>query len=199
MKNIIFLKILIPAFCLIGWANINISAQQTAESPVYPKNSPSCQKRDDQASEGDEFVRKCKAYGNYSLWASGFGEMINYRIRSNSSNSEFVSYLFPLESGDADKYRRADLYWQKLGSKIYWILDEKGKPFAFFVHAAFYKNKGKTKISITPKNKAAEFVLLRGLEGWRDIDTDFDAVGTAYNPDEWAKKIAYEIREKKRN
>jgi hypothetical protein len=169
----------------------------TAESPVYGINSKNCQNKDDEGSEGDDFVRKCKGFGGYSLWASGFGALINYRIESDNPKTEFVTYFFPLEGKDADKYIRADLFVQKLGDKVFWILDEKGKPYAAFVHAVFYKNTGSVKNSVTPKNKAAEFVLLRGLNGWKEIDTDIDAVNTAYNPDEWAKKTAYEIYEKK--
>lgn len=170
---------------------------ETAYSPVYKINSKNCKNLDGEGGEGEDFTRKCKAYGNYSLYAYGFTGNINYRVESENPKDEFYVVLFPLETGDAAKYVRADLYSIKLADKIEWRLDEKGKPYAIFVRAAFYKNKG-AKTFTNPKNKVAEFVLLRGLAGYKQMDYDIATVGTAYNPDEQARMAAYKYFEKHR-
>lgn len=170
---------------------------ETAYSPVYKINSKNCKNLDGEGSEGEDITRKCKAYGNYSLYAYGFTGNINYRVESENPKDEFYVVLFPLETGDAAKYVRADLYSIKLADKIEWRLDEKGKPYAIFVRVAFYKNTGANPFS-NPKNKVAEFVLLRGLAGYKDMDYDIATVGTAYNPDQQARMAAYKYFEKHR-
>lgn len=165
---------------------------ETAYSPVYAINSKSCKNRDDQASEGDEFVRECKGYGGYALTINGSDYRKNYGI----TKDPFSVMLFPLDDGDASDYVRADKYLQKLGDKVEWRLDEKGKPYAVIVRAYFYKNKGSKTFS-NPKNKVAEFLLVRGLAGYEGLKADIQTKDTAYNPNEWARKVAAEFLEKK--
>lgn len=171
---------------------------ETARSPVYQINSKHCTNHDGDASEGDEFVRHCKAYGNYFLHAAGFDRRVNYGIASTNSKSAFDVMLFPLETEAAAKFVRADLYDQKLGDYLEWRLDDKGKPYAVIVHASFYKNTGSAKTFLNPKNKVAEFVLLRGLAGYEDLKADLPTVNTPFNPDEQARMIAYKFWESKR-
>ena len=172
--------------------------RETASSPVYPINSKQCTNHDRDASEGETFVRHCKAYGNYFLHASGFNRLVNYGIASTNPKDTFDVMLFPLETSDAAKYVRADLYDQKLGDYLEWRLDDKGKPYAVVVHAYFYKNMGSAKTFLNPKNKVAEFVLVRGLAGYEDLKTDLPTVNTPFNPDEQARMIAYKYWESHR-
>lgn len=167
--------------------------KDTAESPVYAFNSKNCER---QAT--DDFVYKCKAYGDYILSGGGYDGINNYTIEPKNADAGFFVDLMPLAEGDAKEYLSSDKFVQKLSDKIIWLLDDKGKPFAIFVHASFYKNIGGAKTFSNPKNKVAEFVFLRGLSKSEEMDHDIDAVGTAYNPDEWARKVAYEVREKSR-
>ena len=165
--------------------------KDTAESPVYDFNSKNCER---QAT--DDFVYKCKAYGDYILSGGGYDGINNYSIEPKNADAGFFVDLLPLAEGDAKEYLRNEKFVQKLGDKIIWLLDDKGKPYALFVHASFYKAAGGAKTFGNPKNKVAEFVFLRGLSASEEMDHDIDAVDTAYNPDEGAKKIAYEVREK---
>lgn len=170
---------------------------ETVYSPVYDIDSKNCKNLDGDGSEGEDITRKCSACGDYSLWAYGSKDLISYRIESEAKNVDFVTYLFPLETGDARDYVRADLYALKLGDKIEWRLDEKGKPYAIIVRASFYKNAG-AKPTENPKNKVAEFLLVRGLAGHEGLKEDVMTKDTAYNPNEWARKIAYEFLEEQR-
>jgi len=165
--------------------------KDTAESPVYAFNSKNCERL-----ATDDFVYQCKAYGEYVLTGGGYDGINNYTIEPKNPDAGVYIDLMPLAEGDAKKYLRNEKFVQKLGDKITWLLDDAGKPFAIFVHATFYKNIGGAKTFANPENKVAEFVFLRGLSASEEMDHDIDAVGTAYNPDEWAKKIAYEAREK---
>lgn len=163
----------------------------TAESPVYNFNSKNCERL-----ATDDFVYKCKAYGDYILTGGGYDGINNYSVEPKNADAGFVIDLIPLLEGDAKQYLRNEKFVQKLGDKITWLLDDKGKPFALFVHASFYKAAGGAKTFSNPKNKVAEFVFLRGLSVSEEMDHDIQAVDTAYNPDEWARKVAYEVLEK---
>lgn len=169
---------------------------EKAVSPIYSVSSPNCQEKDDQGSEGDEFVRKCPGYGNYSLWASGFDDQVNYRIESDDPKDEFFVMLFPLETDQAAAYVRADQFVQKLDGQIEWQLDPKGKPYAVIVRSAFYKNLGDVNRSVRPQNKVAEFLLVRGLSNHRDLQYDIPTTDTPYNPVEQARMLAYKALEK---
>ena len=59
--------------------------------------------------------------------------------------------------------------------------------------AGFQKAKPQTP---NPKNKAAEFVFVRGLAGYEDIKFDVPTASTAHNPDEQARYLAYKAFEK---
>ena len=166
-------------------------SDDTAVSPVYAFNSKNCERL-----ATDDIIYKCKAYGDYILTGGGYSGINNYAIEPKDAEVGFDIDLMPLSTGDAAKYQYNDKFVQKLGDKITWLLDDKGKPYAIFVHASFYKAAGGAKTFDNPKNKIAEFVFLRGLSVSEDLDHDIDAVDTAYNPDEWARKIAYEVREK---
>jgi hypothetical protein len=165
--------------------------KDTAESPVYAFNSKNCERE-----ATDDFIYKCKAYGDYILTGGGYEGINNYSIEPKNQDAGFYVDLMPLSEGDAKEFLRNEKFVQKLGDKITWLLDDKGKPYAIFVHASFYKAAGGAKTFANPKNKVAEFVFLRGLSKSEEMDHDIDAVDTVYNPDEWAKKIAYEVREK---
>lgn len=169
---------------------------RTAVSPVYSIASKNCLKKDAYASEGEDFYRECKGWGNYTLRAAGFGYHVNYGIISKNRSSGFLVMLFPLGEGEAAKYERADLYDQKLGDEIEWQLDEQGNPFAVIVRAAFYVNTGSAKTFSNPKNKIAEFYFVRGLVGYEDLKVDVPTVQTPYNPLEQARAIAAEYLEK---
>ena len=166
--------------------------EDTAESPVYALTSKNCRR----VEATDDFIVKCKAYGDYILTATGYDDINHYSLEPKNAAAGFVIDLMPLAAGDAAKYQYNDKFVQKLGDKITWLLDDKGRPFAIFVHASFYKAGGGGKTFNNPKNKVAEFVFLRGLSASEDLDHDIQAVDTAYNPDEWARKVAYEILEK---
>lgn len=170
---------------------------RTAISPIYGISSKNCQNKDKYASEGEDFYRECKAWGNYLLRASGSGYHVNYGIVSKNRQSDFLVMMFPLSASEAAKYERADLYDQKLGDEIEWQLDERGNPFAVIVRAAFYKNIGSAKTFKNPKNKIAEFYFVRGLTGYEDLREDIPAVQTAYNPLEQSRAIAAEYLEKR--
>lgn len=174
------------------------SDDQTAVSPIYPINSKNCRRRDAMASEGDEFYRECSGYGDYLLRATGSDYRINYGIVSKNPSKAFEVMLFPLEEGAAERYVRADLYDEKLAEKIEWRLDERGAPYAIIVRAAFYKNTGSAKTFANPKNKAAEFVFVRGLAGFEDLKEDLPTTGTAYNPLEQARAIAADFLARRR-
>jgi hypothetical protein len=169
---------------------------RTAVSPIYGVASKNCLKKDTYASEGEDFYRECKAWGNYLLRAAGSGYHVNYGIVSRDRNSGFLVMLFPLGEGEAAKYERADLYDQKLGNEIEWQLDERGNSFAVIVRAAFYKNTGSAKTFNNPKNKIAEFYFVRGLIGFEDLKVDVPTAQTPYNPLEQARAIAAEYLEK---
>ena len=171
---------------------------QTAVSPVYAVNSKNCRNRDSNASEGDEFYRECKAYGDYILRATGSDYRINYGIVLTNPSDNFEVMLFPLEDGAAAKYERADLYDEKPADEIEWRLDAGGKPFAFIVRVAFYKNIGSAKTFNEPKNKRAEFIFLRGLAGFEHLKEDLPTDGTACNPLEQARMLAAEFLAKHR-
>lgn len=165
-----------------------------AFSPVYKISSKQCLKdKDENLSEGDDFQKVCPGFGNYNLVLSGFDRLVKHEIR----NSDFSVMLFPLEDGEASKYVRADLYDQKLADKIEWRLAN-GKPYAVIVRAMFYKNTGSAKTFLNPKNKVAEFVFVRGLQGFEDLKADLRTVETAFNPDEQARMIADRFFEKHR-
>ncbi len=106
--------------------------------------------------------------------------------------------LFPLEEGAAAKYVRADLYDEKLAEQIEWRLDERGAPYAIIVRASFYKNTGSAKTFADPKNKAAEFIFVRGLKGFEDLQEDLPTTGTAYDPLEQARALAAEFLTRRR-
>lgn len=174
------------------------SDEQTAVSPIYPINSKSCRQRDAMMTEGDEFYRECPGYGAYLLRATGSDYRINYGIVSKKPANAFEVMLFPLEDGAAAKYVRADLYDEKLLENIEWRLDKRGAPYAVIVRATFYKNIGSAKTFANPKNKAAEFVFVRGLAGYEDLKEDLPTVGTAYNSIEQARAIAAEFLARRR-
>ncbi len=170
-------------------------SDEAAVSPVYKISSKNCKNLDGEGSEGEDFLRRCKGYGDYSLVAYGFDYHVNYRVELNAPNDDFSVVLFPLETGEAAKYVRADLYDIKLADQIEWRLNN-GKPYAIIVRAEFYKNTGSRKTFANPKNKVAEFVFVRGLKGCEDLKVDLPVVTTAYNPDEQARSGAAEYLEK---
>lgn len=167
---------------------------ETAYSPVYDINSKNCKNRDEQGGEGEDFVRVCKGWGGYSLDITGMDYRKNYSIASVKES--FRVMLFPLENGEAEKYVRADLYDEKIGDKIEWRLDQKGQPYAVIVRVFFYKNIGSAKTFNNPKNKVAEFLLVRGLAGYEDLKADIPTTGTAYDPNEQARMLAAKYLEK---
>lgn len=171
---------------------------QTAVSPIYQISSKNCRNRDSRASEGDDFYRECKGYGEYLLRATGSDYRINYGIVAKNPQSDFSVMLFPLGEGAASKYERADLYDEKLSDQIEWRLDEQGRPFAIIIRVSFYKNTGSAKTFSNLKNKRAEFIFVRGLAGFEDLKEDLPTVGTAYNPLEQARAIAAEFLAKHR-
>ncbi len=162
-------------------------------TPVFALASKECKDNEAGMSEGDDFAKTCRGYGGYRLLLTGMDYRINYAIANPARN--FEVYLFPLETGEASRYERADQYDSKPGSRIEWLLAG-GKPFAVAVRMAFYKNIGSAKTFANPKNKAAEFVFVRGLAGYEDIKFDVPTANTAHNPDEQARYLAYRAFEK---
>lgn len=156
-------------------------------TPVYGLNAKECKDDEASMSEGDDFAKTCRGYGGYRLRLTGMDYRINYAIAHPARG--FVVYLFPLETGEASRYERADQYDSKPGSRVEWLLAS-GKPFAVAVRMAFYKNTGSARTFANPKNKAAEFVFVRGLAGYEDIKFDVPTANTAHNPDEQARYLA---------
>lgn len=164
-------------------------------TPAINTVTNQCKNDDENTSEGDTFRRLCKGTANYSLVLYGSDYCINYGIENSAH--DFITYLLPLDDdGESSKYNRADKYDHKLSDKIEWRLAN-GKPFAVIVRVLFYKNTGSAKTFANPKNKAAEFVFVRGLKGFENLKYDLATVGTAYNPDEQARMLADKFFEEK--
>ena len=171
-----------------------VETADAAFSPVPALDSKLC--RNDAAEnigDGDDFQKVCTGFGNYELVLSGFDYRVKHEIRSKN----FSVMLFPLPTGEASEYERADLYDLQLDEKIEWRLDN-GKPYAVIVRAKFYRNTGSAKTFANPKNRVAEFVFVRGLKGFEDLKVDVPTVKTAFNPDEQARSVAAAYFEKRR-
>lgn len=164
-------------------------------TPVFTAASRECKTDDSYMSEGDELGKVCPGSGKYKLLLSGAAARVNYGIVV--PKTDFAVYLHPLEQGAAENFVRADLYDEKIGSQIEWRMAD-GVPFAVIVRMAFYKNTGRRKNFANPKSKAAEFIFVRGLRGFEDLQEDLTTTDTAYDAQEQAHKIADEFYEQKR-
>lgn len=170
--------------------------RQKRDTSIYTRTytlaSKECRDKPESQSEGDDFAKSCNGYAGYRLLLTGSDYRVNYAIENPKSN--FQVYFFPLENGTAQKYERADLYDSKPGDKVEWLLAG-GKPFAVCLRMAFYKNTGSAKTFANAKNRAAEFIFVRGLAGYETIQFDIATSGTAFNPDEQARYLAYKAFE----
>lgn len=195
----IFAAVVLCGCLLLGYPAANGQTARQAKltsvfTPLYNVSSKSCKTDEAYLSEGDDYGKVCAGSGKYKLLISGFGTQINYGI--GVPKTDFSVYFFPLATGAAAKFERADLYKEKLVGQIEWRLAD-GVTFAAIVRAEFYKNTG-AKTAVNPKNKAGEFVFVRGLKGFEDLKEDLDAIQTAFNVQEQAHKIADEFYEQKK-
>ncbi len=197
IKKIIFSAV----FMMVLSAAANTSAQTkeikftSAFSPLPTLAAKNCKTDDAYLSEGDDFGKVCPGNGKYKLLISGFGSQINYG--AVIPKTDFAVYFFPLETGAAQKFERADLYREKIVGQIEWRLAD-GVPFAAVIRAQFYKNKGGAKAGKNSAVKVGEFVFVRGLKDFEDLQEDLETAQTAFNPIEQAHKIADEFYERKR-
>jgi hypothetical protein len=159
---------------------------------VYTLESKECKDQPESISEGEYFAKSCQGYGGYRLLLTGSDYRVNYAIEHPASR--FLVYFFPLETGSAQRYERADQYNSKPANTIEWLLVN-GKPFAVCIHMLFYKNVGSVKTFTNVKNKVAEFIFVRGLAGYEYIQYDVVTTNTAFNPDEQARYLAYQAFE----
>lgn len=163
-----------------------------AYSATYNRPSRQCKNDDAIMGDGDDFGQLCKGYGGYSLVLTGFEYKTNFAVRD--ANGEYNEYLRAVQGGPAEKFDTGE-YVSRLGDRIKWMLD-KNRPFAFSVHVIYYKDRGNAKTSFDPKNKVAEFVLVRGLKGYESLKHDLDAEDAAYNVDEQDQYLAFRLLEK---
>ncbi len=192
------IAIIAATLCFLMPTKTSAQKKETKFTSVFSSvptlAAKNCKTDDAYISEGDDFGKICPGSGKYKILLSGSASLINYG--AVVPKGDFSVYFFPLENGAAQKFERADLFRQKIAGQIEWRLAD-GVPFAVIVRTRFFNN---TKGAKSAKNSAkavGDFVFVRGLKGFENLQEDLDAVHTAFNPSEKARKIADEFYEQK--
>lgn len=195
MKNLFSngLKICLALFVLAALVGIVFAQQKDVQFTSVVKTLPTlktkgCINDDNSLSEGGEYSRMCPGIGNYKTLLYSYGEQ-NYGIKSRKL--EFETFFILLENGDAEKYVRADLYAHVLDKNLEWRLAD-GKPIAVIIKVSVYKKRGSKAVD-TPKNKVADFVMVRGLKGFEGMNADIETLNTPFNPIERARMLTDEF------
>ncbi len=158
---------------------------------VYSQYTKACKDVDENTiSEGEDVPQLCKGYGGYWLYRTSTAYRVNLAIQDTSRK-----FTVPLVAADDDDAKALeDASVKKFGDKIEWLL-ENGKPFAFIVRVAYYKDTQDEQTVFSPKNRIGEFLFVRGLKGFERLQYEVSVLNTAFNPNEQARMLAYRFYE----
>jgi len=111
--------------------------------------------------QGDDMPLRCKGYGGYEIRIDYSAASSNLRIQplGNKSDQSITLGMQPL---DYDQKR-----------KIEWRLAN-GKPFAVIYRVVKSKTEQPEEMW-RPENRAGEFLVIKGLKGYEQIDLELDA------------------------
>ena len=192
--NIYFLFILSICFAFTALAQKQKMASPKSGSiytQVYSKYTQACKDVDmNTVSEGEDVPQLCKAYGGYWLYRTSAVYRVSLAIQDASR--KFSVPVVAAEDENAKALENGCV--KKFGDKIEWLVED-GKPFAFVVRVSYYKDTNNEQTVFNPRNKAGEFLFVRGLKDYQALQYEVSVTGTAYNPNEQARMLAYRFYE----
>lgn len=146
-------------------------------SSLYTDLNRDCRNALKSVGEGQDMPLRCKGYGGYKI-SIGFSAMASH-LSVDSLNDEYTNSL-AMQKIDYD---------QEKGRKIEWRLAD-GKPFAVIMRISKYKDENAGTLEyFSERNKAGEFLIVKGLKGHEKIDFEVD-VKSGGNPNEKARQLA---------
>ncbi len=158
---------------------------------VYSKSPKDCKDVDvNTVSEGEDVPQLCKGYGSYWLYRTSAVYRVNLAVQDSSRK-----FSVPVIAAEDEKAKELENHCvKKFGDKIEWLV-ENGKPFAFIVRVAYFKDTEDEQTVFKPQNKVGEYLLVRGLKGFESLQYDVSTTNTPYNPNEQARMLAQQFYE----
>lgn len=138
---------------------INISANRFVNvkfSSVYTDLSKGC--KSEGGDDGGHVGTTCKGVGNYQVYYFDSAANLNFSVENKKDKSDSISLGMQLLSYDTKK------------RKIEWRLADR-KPFAVIIRM----NKFETNDEGMPGKITGEYLLVKGLKGFENIDAEVDA------------------------
>ena len=136
-------------------------------------------------SEGEDVPQLCRGYGGYWLYRTSAVYRVSLAIQDTSRK-----FTLPVVAAEDEKAKALEgSCVKRFGGKIEWLV-EGGKPFAFIVRVAYYKDTQDEQTVFNAKNKAGEYLFVRGLKGFEALRYDVSATNTAFNANEQARMLA---------
>ena len=173
-------RLSLPVLCLaFGFSqSISTHAQAPKFSSLYTNLKTECKaaiklKRGENA-EGQDMPLKCKGYGGYEVRIDYSAASSSLRVQPLGDKSD-ESITLGMQPLDYDQKR-----------KIEWRLAN-GKPFAVIYRIVKSKTEQPEEMW-RPENSAGEFLVIKGLRGYEQIDLELDA--TALNANVKARQMA---------
>jgi len=145
--------------------SVSIHGQAAKFSSLYTDLKTECKAavklKKGEALQGDDMPLRCKGYGGYEIRIDYSAASSNLRIQplGNKSDQSIQLGMQPL---DYDQKR-----------KVEWRLAN-GKPFAVIYRVVKSKTE-QPEERWRPENRFGEFLVIKGLKGYEQIDLELDA------------------------
>jgi hypothetical protein len=161
-------------------------ANGSVYTQVYSKYTSACKDVDEnQASEGEDVPQLCKGFGGYYLYRTSAVYRVSLAIQDARRK-----FSVPVIAAEDDKAKELENSCVKrFGDKIEWLI-ENGKPFAFIVRVSYFKDTNNEQTVFNAKNKAGEYLFVRGLKGFESLQYEVNVANTAFNANEQARMLA---------
>lgn len=155
---------------------VDRKASETKFTSVYTDMKRDCKTLEEPASEeAGEPAGACKGFGDYRIFI-GYSAWAATISVENLKNAD-VRIDLGTDYGN---------YGAK-GEKIEWRMAD-GKPFAVIVRIGKYKDRADGENPYTDKNRAGSTLVVKGLEGFEQIDFTLD--GAAADANQKARNLA---------
>jgi hypothetical protein len=182
--------------CACAWQAVAAKAQAkgggaggSVYTPVYSRNPGDCKETDGNlVSEGEDVPQLCKGYGGYRLYRTS----AVYRLRLVIQDGSRKFSVPVVAAEDRKALALENDCVKKFGDKIEWLVMN-GRPFAFILRVSYFKDTQDPQTVFKPRNRAGEFLFVRGLKGYEGLRYEVNILNSAFNPNEQARRLAYQF------
>lgn len=159
-----------------GTDNNSDTPVETGFTSKYTNLKTQCETQKDQGNEGGHVSTYCEGYGNYRIHIFDTAKSLEITVQSKDENKSVAIASQSLSFDTNNK-------------QIEWRFKD-GKPFAVIMRADQYRL-GNDGLIRYPAQKTGEFLIIKGLPGFEQIDYKVNA-RTTRNENEEARKMADE-------